>query len=212
LRECTYSATRISLYPFFKRLFSGASSESSLAVMLASGACAGVCGAAVGNPADIIKTRQMTNQVAGSLLATGRQCIASGGGVLALWKGVVPSSQRAAVITAAQLGSYDFCKQQLRRLFEFEEGATLHACAAAVAGLCATAASSPFDNIKTRFYTRADETRSGVASEAARIFSESGARGFFKGFVPAYARLGIHSLATLTSLEFLRSALGRSPL
>ncbi len=181
-------------------------------VMLASGACAGVCGAAVGNPADIIKTRQMTRNGGDSLLATGRECIASGGGVLALWKGVLPSCQRAAVITAAQLGSYDFCKQQLRRLFGLEEGVTLHVCAAGVAGFCATAASSPFDNIKTRFYTRADGTTGGVASEAARIYRESGVRGFFRGFVPAYARLGIHSLATLTSLESLRSALGRSPL
>ena len=216
LRECTYSATRISLYPTWKQLLSrgegGGGGSSSLAVMLAAGACAGACGAVVGNPADLIKTRQMTAARAGGLLALALQCVREGGGVRALWRGVTPSAQRAAVITAAQLGSYDFVKRELQARLGLREGLGLHAASAGVAGLAATAASSPLDNAKTLFYTHASGRGLSVAGVLCGLVVSGGPRGLFRGFWAAWARLGVHTLVTLSSLESLRCYLGFVPL
>jgi dicarboxylate transporter 10 len=216
VRECTYSATRLSLYPTFKQHLGGASQgqQPSLPVLLAAGACAGACGAVVGNPADIIKTRQMTavqQQQRQGLLGTGAQCMREGGGVRALWRGVLPAAQRAAAITAAQLGSYDFAKRELSAAAGLPEGPLLHCSAAAVAGLVATAASSPFDVVKTQFYTTSSQ-RLTVTGALLELVQQGGLRALLRGFAPAYARLGLHTLCTLTSLEAMRKAAGFAPL
>jgi hypothetical protein len=217
LREVTYSGTRISLYPTFKALLSGNEEVKtpSLPTLLLSGALAGALGAVIGNPPDLLKTRQMTCEVAAarSLRSLGSEAVSEGGGLLALWRGTWPSSQRAAVITAAQLGSYDATKVSLRA-FGLQEGLGLHLASAGVAGFCATAASSPLDNVKTVFYTTAASSgdRLRVAAVLLGLLKEGGVSRLFAGFLPAYLRLGIHSLVTLTTLEALRKACGLRPL
>lgn len=214
LREVTYSGTRISLYPTFKSLLSGNEVNTpSLPTLLLSGALAGALGAVIGNPPDLLKTRQMTCEVAAarSLRSLGSEAVSEGGGLLALWRGTWPSSQRAAVITAAQLGSYDATKSSLRA-FGLKEGLGLHFASAGVAGFCATAASSPLDNVKTVFYTAAAGDKLRVAAVLLGLLKEGGVSRLFAGFLPAYLRLGIHSLVTLTTLEALRKACGLRPL
>ena len=214
LRECTYSSTRISIYPSFKLILGDLfnAGDSSLFILLASGACAGASGAIVGNPADLIKTRQMNcTGKPQSLLALGRAVVHQEGGVLSLWKGLLPSAQRAAVITAAQLGSYDYAKLSLRKRLGVEEGPVLQVLASATAGFAATLASSPFDNVKTTVYNMSCASPS-TASVLASLVREGGLSQLFRGFLPSYARLGVHTFVTLNCLEYLRREFGFSPI
>jgi len=171
--------------------------------MLAAGASSGVCGAFVGNPGDLIKTRQM-NGSPGGVFAVGRACISHEGGLVGLFRiGLAPSALRAAVITAAQLGSYDFIKRDLKRRRILEEGVLLHIISACAAGFFATAASSPFDNVKTLVYLQvpAIGQSSTVVAVMMKLIRE---RGLFRGFFPSLSRVGIHSLVTLNTMELLR--------
>ena len=227
-RESTYSATRLSLYPLFKAWGGGGGGGGGgegLAVLVAAGAAAGVCGSLVGNPADIIKTRQIVAASGGaaapqrSLLQEGALIVREGGGARALWRGVVPAAQRAAAVTAGQLASYDVAKRELAAAAGLREGPALHAGAAAAASLCATASSMPFDQVKTAFYLsvgaggqQPQQQRQGVAAALAGLVREGGVRALFRGFLPAYSRVGVHTLCTLTALEALRKAGGFAPL
>lgn len=68
-----------------------------------------------------------------------------------LFRGVVPTVQRAALLTATQLGTYDEIKQTLLRGGFFREGPLLHFCSGSVAGLGVAFVTSPVDTIRTRW-------------------------------------------------------------
>ena len=70
--------------------------------------------------------------------------------ILGLYRGVVPTIQRAALLTATQLGTYDEIKHTLLRAKVFEEGPLLHFCSGSVAGLGVALVTSPVDTVRTR--------------------------------------------------------------
>jgi solute carrier family 25 protein 14/30 len=55
--------------------------------------------------------------------------------VSGLYRGVVPTVQRAALLTGTQLGTYDEIKQRLLGGGLFREGPLLHFCSGSIAGL-----------------------------------------------------------------------------
>ena len=67
-----------------------------------------------------------------------------------LFRGVIPTVQRAALLTATQLGTYDEIKHALLRGGWFQEGPLLHFCSGSVAGLGVAIVTSPVDTIRTR--------------------------------------------------------------
>lgn len=71
-------------------------------------------------------------------------------GVIGLWKGVGPNLQRAFIVNAAELSSYDHAKQLFLKHDLLEEGVLLHGIASFGAGLTAAIFSTPVDTIKTR--------------------------------------------------------------
>lgn len=84
------------------------------------GLCAGAVGAFVGTPADLTLIRMTTDgrlppaerrNYSNALVALVR--IAREEGILALWKGAVPTMGRAMVVNAVQLSTYQQAKQQL---------------------------------------------------------------------------------------------------
>ena len=67
-----------------------------------------------------------------------------------MWRGVTPTSQRAALVAGVQLPVYDFSKQFFIANGMLTDGATNHLFSSFLAGLCACSASSPVDVIRTR--------------------------------------------------------------
>ena len=127
LREGSYSALRLGLYGPLKDAAmrsrgGGADAVPPLAVKLCAGAISGVIGCALASPTDLIKIRlQAVSEGAAAtpprrgMLATAASVIAREGGVAALWQGVGANVQRAALLTAVQVGTYDEIKGRLRR-------------------------------------------------------------------------------------------------
>jgi solute carrier family 25 protein 14/30 len=67
-----------------------------------------------------------------------------------LWKGTVPNMQRAAILTASQLSSYDAFKHAVLDRGWMGEGLPLHSVSSIFAGTVCALTTAPVDNVKTR--------------------------------------------------------------
>ena len=68
--------------------------------------------------------------------------------ILVLWR--VSKVQRAAILTATQLGTYDHVKHFILNLGWLKEGYPLHFCSGVVAGFGVAVTTSPVDTLRTR--------------------------------------------------------------
>lgn len=262
LRESTYSALRLGLYGPFRDVLSqgvsGAGRDAAapppLWVRLLAGVASGVVGCAVASPTDLIKVRAQTAPPSSSAVRSGAPSVSAGsrgiiatasaiiqqeGGVLALWAGGIPNVTRAALLTAAQVGSYDAIKSSVRQAAAeavsgggpaagsfsaaalAEEGPFLHFVSAFFAGGIACVVSTPVDTAKSRLMAqRRDVAESalggglgagryrGMVDCLVRIAAAEGIRGWYAGFGPAWARLTLHTVVTMTAFEQLRRLVG----
>jgi len=210
LRQATYTTTRIGLYLQMKDHFSE-KGNLSLVMKIALSMAAGAGGAVVGSPADVVLVRM---QADGKLpldqrrnyknAIDGLSKIARNEGILALWRGCGPNVNRAMLMTAGQLASYDQAKQSLLTLPFFEDNMGTHFVASLIAGFIAAAVTSPLDVVKTRIMNQKKD--SGVVYKntldcATKILKLEGPGGFYKGFLAYFTRLGPHTIFTFIFFE-----------
>lgn len=109
LRETFYSSIRLSAYEPIRDMIMNEEERvkgASFAKKFAAGASAGGIGAGLANPADLVKVRlQAASGEAypstwGAFAAIYRE-----GGIAGLYRGTLPTVQRAAILTATQLGT-----------------------------------------------------------------------------------------------------------
>lgn len=211
LRQMTYGSLRFGLYPRFKEAFGVVrqSMDSQLFRKLGAAAVSGACAAFVCSPLDLIKVRMQADGMrCGCMQADGMRpsveapryrgvhhvaaTVLRQQGVLGLWTGVMPTTYRAAVVAAAEIGSYDEVKSALLRHGLAREGVKLHFATAMCSGFIATAASSPFDVVKARVMSQprapsgAGMLYSGPWDCFAKSFQAEGLRFAYRGFWPNY--------------------------
>ncbi|MQK21474.1 solute carrier family 25 protein, partial [Escherichia coli] len=158
LRQTLYSTTRMGLYDVLKHKWT----DHELGTMpltrkIAAGLVAGGIGAAVGNPADVAMVRM---QADGRLPASQRRNyngvfdaitrMAKQEGIGSLWRGSALTVNRAMIVTASQLASYDQLKETMVGKGWMKDGVGTHVTASFAAGFVAAVASNPVDVIKTR--------------------------------------------------------------
>jgi dicarboxylate transporter 10 len=111
-------------------------------------------------------------------------------GVGSLMGGWQPNLARAMLMTAGQLSSYDFFKQQVLAA-GMKDGTGAHLTASTLAGLVACTICNPVDVVKTRIMnSEPGAQRISPFETFSRVVKQEGIRGMYKGFLPAYARLG----------------------
>ena len=186
-----------------------------------SGATAGVLGAAIGSPFNLIKTRLQSSS---PHFSTGHQhhyrgmtdamirIARSSEGLLGLYNGVPAAVLRTAVGSAVQLSSYDFLKEAAVNYAGLRsDNIAVHFAAALTSGVLVCTAMNPFDVIMTRMYNQSakqgEALYSGLWDCAKKTVKVEGCRALFKGFVPHYIRIGPHTLLTLMFLEQVRAIL-----
>jgi dicarboxylate transporter 10 len=187
--------------------------EPTLAQRAAAAMATGSVGSVFANAVDVVKIRQFDRPDRyASLRAAGRE-IAAAEGVVAglLTRGLSASVPRGAAIAAGEIASYDYTKSLLRRRFVAEAGApepfALHAATSLITGVVAATVAAPFDLLKSR--VMASEDRSvGFATALREALKKDGPRSLFRGWTPAYLRLGPHAILTFPLYEQLRSAVG----
>jgi len=202
---------------------------------IAAAMATGILGSIVANPIDVVKIRLMLvappsasaagggarNAAAASAASAAAgppplpprlwqalRAVHSAEGVAGLYKGLAPSTLRAAFIAAGELGAYDVSKTALREHGALPEGAALHVAASLITGVVAAFVAAPFDLIKARAMAASDATVT-IGSALRQLRAEGGLPlSLFRGVVPAYMRLGPHALICFPVFEALRNALG----
>jgi len=222
-REGSYSSIRLGLYDPMKEFLgsiTGSSTTttnaSSLGNKILAGACTGALGSALANPTDLIKIR-MQGDVKGTRYNSLRNAALSiwaKEGLKGLYTGVGATTQRAILLTATQIPSYDHSKHLLLKQNMFEEGVLLHMICSMFAGFMTATVTSPVDVIKTRIMNQkrsGNNIYKGSFDAGYQILKTEGIQGFYKGWFPNWMRIGPHTIVTLMIFEQLRSVVGMKP-
>lgn len=194
LRELSYSSLRMGLYEPAKYLLVGDESVTGDQIKLwqkvGAGLISGAIGSSIANPTDLVKIR-FQSWMPGQPRPYKNTfhafwTIWQESGFSGLYRGVSATAIRAAVLTSAQLSSYDETKWLLRHQ-GFQDGYAVHLASAIVAGLVTTTATSPVDVIKTR-----------VMNDKAGVY-----KGSLDCFVKTLKSEGIRGMCSFHSLKFL---------
>ena len=219
LRHAIYSTTRLGLYEVMKQKWSDEDGSMPLSKKVLAGLLAGGIGAAMGNPADVAMVRmQADGRLPGHLrrnyasVADALLQMMQTEGFSSLWRGSLPTIQRAMVVTAAQLASYDQFKEALLSHRVLEDGFATHFMASFLAGLVASIVSNPIDVVKTRIQNMSVmpgclPPYGGSIDCAIKTIQNEGALALYKGFVPNVARQGPFTITLFVTLEQIRHLL-----
>lgn len=217
LRQTLYSTTRMGLYDVLKQKWTDPhSNKMPLERKIVAGLVAGAVGAAVGNPADVAMVRM---QADGRLPVAQRRNyksvvdaigqMAKNEGVASLWRGSSLTVNRAMLVTASQLASYDQIKESILERGLMKDGLGTHVTASFAAGFVAAVASNPVDVIKTRVMNMKVEPGmappyKGALDCALKTIKAEGPLALYKGFIPTISRQGPFTVVLFVTLEQVR--------
>ena len=225
LRQTLYSTTRMGLYDILKNKWSSPTSTPGgapafpLYKKITAGLIAGAVGAAVGNPADVAMVRM---QADGRLPLAERRNYRGVGdalgqmvrreGVGSLWRGSSLTVNRAMIVTASQLATYDQAKEAILGKGLMPDGLPTHVAASFAAGLVASVASNPVDVVKTRVMNMkvekgAPPPYAGALDCALKTVRAEGPMALYKGFIPTVSRQGPFTVVLFVTLEQVRAIL-----
>lgn len=226
LREATYSTLRMGGYDVIKNALGAHDPKNTpFWKKVVAGATSGAVGAAIANPTDLIKVRMQAQGKASAhahkyknTLDAFKQ-VYKNEGLKGLYKGVSPNSQRAALLTASQLASYDHVKHFLLNSGVLKrDGIPTHFWSSFFAGFIAAAMTSPFDVVKTRIMNQpvGPDGRGALYKSTRDCFAQTikseGLFGLYKGFIPNWMRIGPHTIVTFIVYEQLRRLGGLRPI
>ncbi|KAF7732754.1 Mitochondrial dicarboxylate transporter [Apophysomyces ossiformis] len=209
LRQATYSTVRFGGYEKLKQMMTKEGQNLTVWQLLVCSSAAGALGGACGNPGDVINVRMQND---GQLPLHQRRNykhaldgivrITREEGLSSLFRGVGPNVNRAILMTSSQCVSYDIFKDLLLNYTPMQDGLVTHFSSSVLAGLVATTVCSPVDVIKTRIMSASSaEHKISSFSVMSSMYKAEGIASFFKGWTPAFIRLGPQTILTFVVLE-----------
>jgi len=217
VRQLTYSTTRFAIYEVSKQSVAPNGEAIPFQKRLLMAAVAGGCGGFVGTPGDMVNVRMQNDiklpkeqrrnykHAIDGLIRVARE-----EGVRKLFTGVDWATGRAMLMTIGQLCFYDQVKILLLDTPYFEDGLPAHFTASLCAGAIATTMTQPLDVLKTRSMN-AKPGEFASAFDLVKYTAKNGPMAFYKGYVPAFVRLGPQTILTFVFFEQLRMRFGFVP-
>lgn len=195
LRQLTYSTVRFGVYEELKSRYTQSGGKATFPALTAMAVTSGFLGGIAGNFADVLNVR-MQHDAALPVkdrrnykhAVDGMVRMAREEGIMSYFRGWLPNSSRAAVMTAGQLATYDTFKRLLMDYTPMGDNLTTHFTSSFLAGLAAATATSPIDVIKTRVMS--STKNQSVIRLVSDIYKAEGLGWMFKGWVPSFLRLG----------------------
>ena len=213
-RQFFYSGVRFGVYDMLKNAPGVDTNNTPLYQKIAMAATAGAVGASVANPGDVAMVRM---QADGKLPPAERRNyrgivdalrrIAMEEGVPRLWRGVVPTVNRAMIVTVGHLAAYDEAKQQILNAGLLKEGVPLHFASSFTAAFVASLLSHPVDVSKTRLMNMSKGQYSGMVDCLAQTIRHEGPLALYKGFIPTLVRQMPYVIVTWLTAEQVKLAL-----
>uniref|UniRef100_A0A1B0D1L7 Uncharacterized protein n=1 Tax=Phlebotomus papatasi TaxID=29031 RepID=A0A1B0D1L7_PHLPP len=124
-----------------------------------------------------------------------------------LFSGASTATMRGFMMTIGQIAFYDQVKYLLLSTNYFEDNPKTHFVSSLTAGAIATTLTQPLDVLKTRAMNSTPGQFRGLW-DIFKYTAKLGPLGFFKGYIPAFVRLGPHTILTFLLLEQLRLNFG----
>uniref|UniRef100_A0A8C0EE48 Solute carrier family 25 member 14 n=1 Tax=Bubo bubo TaxID=30461 RepID=A0A8C0EE48_BUBBB len=196
LRQASYGTIKIGIYQSLKRLFVDRLEDETLLINVICGVVSGVISSAIANPTDVLKIRM---QAQGSLFQGGMIGsfidIYQQEGTRGLWRGVVPTAQRAAIVVGVELPVYDITKKHLILSGLMGDTIFAHFVSSFTCGLAGAIASNPVDVVRTRMMNQraivgSTELYKGTLDGLVKTWKSEGFFALYKGFWPNWLRLG----------------------
>ncbi|KZT67659.1 mitochondrial carrier [Daedalea quercina L-15889] len=214
LRQMSYSLVRLGSYEEMKSRLSRDGPPSSGKLLLAAMAAGGLGGIA-GNPADILLVRMTSDSIRPpdkrynySNAISGLVQLIRSEGARGLFRGLETNTVRAVLMNGSQVWSYDlfkswFLRHQLPIVnFQFRDNLALHMVASTLAGTVATTVCSPADVLRSRLMSASG--KSNPIEVLTTSLRGEGPRFLFKGWTPAFIRLGPNTIFMFVFLEQLK--------
>mmetsp|Transcript_5636 Transcript_5636/g.15779 ORF Transcript_5636/g.15779 Transcript_5636/m.15779 type:complete len:234 (+) Transcript_5636:310-1011(+) len=214
------NGTRLGIYPFLKKSLKKRLPKDtpSFPIDLASGMMAGVAGAALGSPFQLIKTRMMAySKVKTTLLGQqhkynsllhGIRTVVKEEGLAGLQRAVKACMLKVAVASSVQLSTYDLCKRQLAKSQAWKEGASptaTHIVSALAASFCVVSVINPIEVVNTRLYNQTGNVYKSAVDCFCKTLAKEGIQGLYKGYPAHFMRVAPHTVLTFVFVEALRS-------
>lgn len=228
VRDIINGGIRMGLYPAVARGINESlcgTGAPGLGVKIMAGLVTGAVGSFAGSPTDLVKVRLQAEagRLEGGVYTTGlykgaKQSyrgtfhalvhITQNEGWRGLFRGWSANITRAALVTSAQMSSYDQTKVLLAPVLENEKARVF--VSSFVSGITAASFAAPADLVRSRVM---DDSRAGKGTAAysgsldcvLKTVRNEGPFALWKGFVPAYLRLGPQFMLSLPLMEFLRT-------
>lgn len=216
VRQMSYQGIKMTMYEPIRDFYASDPNNMGFTEMFMAGGTAGAIGISIANPAELIKIRMQADKTGvryGSGFGAFFKALgttARAEGLASLWRGVIPNIQRAFIVNAAELGSYDRTKQFfVEQMAMNPDGVGTHFMASMGAGLFTAVVSSPIDLIKNRMMQQVageGPQYTGVIDCAMQTVKKEGPLGLYNGFIPQWLRLGPWCVAFFLSYEQYRIA------
>jgi len=210
LRQAVYGTIKFGLYYSTKELVLRSGRKESCLTNLGCAVLAGSVSSAIATPTDLIKVRMQSKTVPGvGGVCTMVRNIKNTEGVLGLWRGVCPTSQRAALVAGVQLPVYDYTKALLcyGPSPPMKDGVVCHLLSSILSAMCAALVSNPLDVVRTRLMMErvagADLYKSSLHCGLQTVATE-GVTALYRGLVPAFARMGPWNITFFLVYENLK--------
>ncbi|XP_008426688.1 brain mitochondrial carrier protein 1 isoform X1 [Poecilia reticulata] len=210
LRQASYGTLKIGTYNSLKRFFVTHPEDETLIINIFCGVVSGVMSSMLANPTDVLKIRM---QAQGSLLQGSMMSnfinIYQTEGTRGLWRGVIPTAQRAAIVVGVELPFYDVTKKHLLRSGLVGDTILTHFMSSFTCGLAGAIASNPVDVIRTRMMNQRVVSGSpmykGTLDGVMQTWSNEGFFALYKGFWPNWLRLGPWNIIFFITFEQLKN-------
>eukprot|EP01095_Lingulamoeba_sp_RSL-Kostka_P010747 TRINITY_DN3927_c0_g1_i1.p1 TRINITY_DN3927_c0_g1~~TRINITY_DN3927_c0_g1_i1.p1 ORF type:complete len:304 (+),score=54.33 TRINITY_DN3927_c0_g1_i1:38-949(+) len=207
-RQFVYGGLRLGLFKPIKSTF-GLSDDCGIFKRIFVGCICGGIASSIATPLDLIKVRMQGHFHHYNNIFDAFKTIVNKEGVAALYKGIGPTVSRAMVLGGVELGIYFQTKHYLIKKNDWNNDVASHITSSLIAGLCSTICTNPIDTIKTRVMNQ-PFNKHGVGLRykntmdcVVKTFKKEFIGGFYKGFLPNYARNGIHCVITYSIYEQL---------
>ncbi|XP_065585333.1 brain mitochondrial carrier protein 1 isoform X2 [Cyrtonyx montezumae] len=208
--QASYGTIKIGIYQSLKRLFVERLEDETLLINVICGVVSGVISSALANPTDVLKIRM---QAQGSLFQGGMIGsfidIYQQEGTRGLWRGVVPTAQRAAIVVGVELPVYDITKKHLILSGLMGDTIFTHFVSSFTCGLAGAIASNPVDVVRTRMMNQraivgSVELYKGTLDGLVKTWKSEGFFALYKGFWPNWLRLGPWNIIFFITYEQLK--------
>lgn len=206
-RQATYGTARLGLYKAIFEYRERTHGKVSFMEKVGISWTAGALACLVGNPADLALVRFQSDAMLPEAErrnyrhvfdAFGR--IIKEEGFMALYTGLIPTITRAIAMNVGMLSTFDQAKETINSMKTEQNTMMTRIQASAIAGMCCSFLSLPFDNVKTKLQkmkaTNGVYPYAGVADCLKQTIAREGVQGLWVGLPTYYVRVAPHAMIT----------------